>query len=294
MRHIILGLAGTALLAGATGWVASAPAPLPRAEVASLDGDADAGEAVFRAGGCASCHMGPGDDADPLVLSGGQTLASDYGTFRVPNISPDPQHGIGAWTQAQFINAVMRGVAPDGRHYYPAFPYTAYGKARPQDMADLYAYIMTLPADATPSQPHALGFPYNLRRGVGLWKRLYRDDAWVVTGDLTAPEQRGRYLAEALAHCAECHTPRNRLGGLDTARWLAGAPDPSGDGRIPTLRAPGFDWSAGDISAYLGSGFTPDYDVVGGSMAKVVDNLGHLPDDDLDAIAAYILRAGGR
>jgi mono/diheme cytochrome c family protein len=292
MRKLLFSAVILGSLSGAAFWAFSAPRPMDAAHLATLAGDATQGKAVFHAAGCASCHIAPERDANPLVLSGGREFASDFGTFLAPNISPDPEHGIGTWSAEQFINAVMRGISPEGAHYYPAFPYTSYIRADPQDIADLYAFMMTLPADATPSQPHDLGFPFNIRRGVGLWKALFLREDWVVTGDLSAEEARGRYLSEALAHCAECHSPRNALGGLDHGQWLRGAPNPSGTGRIPAIAGDGFDWTAFDISAYLESGLTPDFDVVGGSMAAVVRSLQQLDKSELDAIAAYILRAG--
>lgn len=290
MRPLLFAATALALVFAAAAWVVSAPRPL-EAALTDLQGSPDAGRTVFLAAGCASCHRGPAQDADPLILTGGRSFASDFGTFKAPNISPDPEHGVGTWTQAQFMNAVMRGVSPEGAHYYPAFPYTSYTRADPQDIADLYAYVMTLPADATPSEPHDLGFPFNIRRAVGLWKALYLHEDWTITGDLTEQEQRGRYLSEALAHCAECHTPRTALGGLDRDRWHMGAPNPSGTGRIPAIAGPNFNWTAFDISAYLDSGLTPEFDVVGGTMADVVTNLRQLDKTELDAIAAYILRA---
>ena len=291
MRKLLSGLATLGLIAAGAAWWLSAPRPLDAQMLADLTGDAEAGETIFLASGCSSCHRGAEREADPLVLTGGREFESDFGTFIAPNISPDPDHGIGNWSKPEFINAVMRGISPEGTHYYPAFPYTSYIKANPQDMADLYAYMMTLPRDATPSQPHDLGFPFNIRRSVGLWKTLFLREDWAVTGDLTSEETRGRYLSEALAHCAECHTPRNALGALNRAEWNRGAPNPSGRGRIPAIAGPDFDWSAFDISAYLSSGLTPDFDVVGGSMADVVGNLRQLDRSELDAIAAYILRA---
>lgn len=291
MRRLLLGFAALGVIAAGTAWALSAPRPLDTNVVAGLQGDAETGQTIFLAAGCSSCHRGEARDSDPLILSGGRSFASDFGTFRAPNISPDPDHGIGTWSQSDFINAVMRGISPTGAHYYPAFPYTSYIRADPQDIADLYAYMMTLPSDATPSQPHDLGFPFNIRRSVGLWKTLFLRDDWAVTGDLTPEETRGRYLSEALAHCAECHTPRNALGALDTAQWHMGAPNPSGTGRIPAIAGPRFDWTEFDVSAYLSSGLTPQFDVVGGSMADVVGNLRQLDKADLDAIAAYILRA---
>lgn len=289
MRKLLTGVAILAVTAAATGWWLTRPDPLPAATLAGLEGDAAAGEAVFHAAGCASCHKAEGIGADPLILSGGRSFVTEFGTFRAPNISPDPVHGIGRWDFTQFANAVMRGLSPDGRHYYPAFPYTAYAKAEPQEIADLFAFMQTLPADATPDQPNDLGFPFNIRRGVGLWKWLNMREEWVVAGDLPPDQARGRYLVEALAHCAECHTPRNALGGLEVARWMQGAPNPSGRGRIPAIVGPDFRWTEFDISAYLETGFTPKFDVVGGSMADVVNSVKQLPKSDLDAIAAYLV-----
>ncbi len=290
MRKLPLVL-GAVVAASAGGlWVVTEPNPLEPTQFATMMGDADAGRAVYLAAGCASCHKAPGLDADPLVLSGGRAFESDFGTFHAPNISTDPVHGIGNWDFPQFANAVMRGISPDGAHYYPAFPYTAYGKADLQDIADLYAYMQTLPADAAPSVAHDIGFPFSIRRGLGLWKAMFVSDDWVITSDLTEQETRGRYLVEGLAHCAECHTPRNALGALEVTSWMQGAPNPSGRGRIPPIAGPDFDWTAFDVSAYLETGFTPQFDVVGGSMADVVQNTRELNKSDLDAIAAYILR----
>jgi mono/diheme cytochrome c family protein len=224
-----------------------------------------------------------------LVLSGGQRFPSDFGTFVAPNISQDPGHGIGGWSVLDLANAITRGVSPGGDHYYPALPYASYAKMQMQDVADLHAFLQTLPADPTPSQPHELRFPFSLRQAVGLWKLLYLDDGWAVPGSLTPTAERGRYVAEALAHCGECHTPRTTLGGMDTARWLAGAPNPSGQGRIPDITPAGLGWTAPDIVQYLTTGFTPDFDSVGGHMAHVVENMARLPETDRLAVAEYLL-----
>ncbi len=275
-------------LAGGAGWYLSSPDILPAATLDGLTGDAVAGAPVFAAAGCASCHTAPEAAASDMpVLAGGKRFASPFGTFVAPNISPSPA-GIGDWSDAQIITAVMRGVSPEGAHYYPAFPYDAYAKANPQDIADLVAHLRSLPADATPSQPHEVGFPFNIRRAVGLWKLLYRSNDFVVTGELTPQQARGRYLAEALGHCGECHTPRGRLGGLDRSRWLAGAPNPSGEGRIPDITPGRLQWTEAGIAEYLKSGFTPDFDTAGGEMAEVVRNTARLTDADRAAIAAYL------
>ena len=185
---------------------------------------------------------------------------------------------------------MQRGVSPDGRHYYPVFPYASYIRAEPQDIADLHAFLQTLPPVATPDQPHEVGFPFSVRRGLGLWKWRYLDPAWVVTGDLSPEETRGRYLAEALGHCGECHTPRDRFGGIIRERWLAGAPVPGAKGNFPNITPARLDWSVAEITEYLTSGFTPDYDSAGGHMALVIENTAHLPQADRAAIAAYLKR----
>lgn len=280
-----------AVLGLAVFWFVTRPAPLDDAVADALpSGDAEAGRQVFLAAGCASCHVAPdGDEAgDAPVLAGGQRFGSDFGTFLAPNISQDQTHGIGAWTDAEIARAVTEGVSPQGSHYYPAFPYTAYTKAQPQDIADLVAYLRTLPADPTPSLAHEIDFPFNIRRTLGGWKVLFMNDDWVTAQELSPEATRGRYLAEALAHCGECHTPRNLLGGLDTSRWMAGAPNQGGPGRIPNVTPGALDWSEADIAAYLQSGFTPDFDSAGGHMVAVVENFAQLPEDDARAVAAYL------
>jgi mono/diheme cytochrome c family protein len=275
-------------------WLITRPASLSGAELADLnlaEGDIAKGEMVFWAAGCASCHVAPGaEETDAPVLSGGQKFASPFGTFLAPNISQDETHGIGAWDLPQFAAAVQKGVSPDGQHYFPAFPYTSYVNATPDDIAALYAFMKTLPDDATPSLPHEVGFPFNIRRSVGGWKWLFAKDGWAVTGDLTEVEQRGRYLSEALAHCAECHTPRNLLGGLQRANWMAGAPNPDGKGRTPNITPAKLTWSDLDVTNYLTTGFTPEFDTVGGHMVQVVQNLARLPASDREAITAYLRR----
>lgn len=279
-----------ALIAAAALWALTRPRPMAEAAVANLVGDVVHGEQVFWAAGCASCHMAPEakDDAQ-LVLSGGQRFSSDFGTFIAPNISQDAEHGIGTWSLLDLANAITRGVSPEGTHYYPALPYGSYAKMELQDVADLFAFLKTLPADPTPSQPHELGFPFNLRESIGVWKLLFLSDTWVLPGNLTPTAARGRYIAEAMAHCGECHTPRNLLGGFDTARWLGGAPNPSGQGRIPNITPGKLGWTAADIVQYLSTGFTPEYDSVGGHMVHVVQNMARLPDSDRTAVAEYLL-----
>ena len=289
MRRLLLTLAAIALVGLGAFWLATRPAAVPAAALAGLEGDATAGEAVFWASGCASCHAAEdAEGAARLVLEGGQRFPSEFGTFVAPNISTHPEHGIGDWTLAEFVTALQAGISPEGRHYYPAFPYPAYRLAERQDLADLWAFWQTLPASDVPSRPHDVGFPFSVRRTVGVWNLLNLSDDFVVTGELTGQQARGRYLSEALAHCGECHTPRGSLGGLDRAAWLAGAPDPAGPGRIPPITPDALDWSEAEIAAYLNDGFTPEFDTAGGHMASVILNLARLPEDERQAIAAYL------
>ena len=255
---------------------------------AGLEPDAERGAWVFHAGGCASCHVDPAaEPADPPVLAGGYRIESPFGTFVAPNITPS-EAGIGGWDAVDLANALVKGTAPDGANYYPAFPYTTYTHMEPQDVVDLKAYLDTLPASDSVAPEHELGFPFTLRRGLALWKMINLRSDWVLADAPTPELERGRYLAEALGHCAECHTPRDITGGLDRSAWLTGAPNPSGEGRIPGIAPAELDWSASDIAYYLESGFTPDYDSAGGEMAKVVSNMAQLPAEDRDAIAAYL------
>jgi mono/diheme cytochrome c family protein len=295
MRKWLISLVVLALFSGSLAWALTAPKLLPDDAFAGLSGDATRGEAVFWAAGCASCHAAPGAEGDDkFLLSGGERFASPFGTFIAPNISPDMDHGIGRFSLQDFGNAVMRGVSPEGAHYFPAFPYTTYARAAPQDITDLFTFWQGLPTSAAPNIAHEVGFPFNIRRALGGWKLLFMREDWVTDADpLSEQELRGRYLVEALGHCGECHTPRNFLGASMHSDWLSGAANPSGDGRIPDITRRRLHWSAFDIAAYLQTGFTPEFDTAGGSMVAMVQSLAHLPATDAAAIAAYVVRQAG-
>lgn len=286
---VVLGAVG----AGAFLFI-TAPERLPAEVWASADApDLANGERIFHAGGCASCHAAPGAaDDQKLVLSGGLALKSPFGTFHAPNISPDEAVGIGAWTLAEFGDAMKRGTGRDGEHLYPSFPYASYARMTVKDIADLYGYMKTLPKSGNVAPGHDLSFPFNMRLALGGWKFLYLNDAPRVTlagADETVT--RGQYLVEGPGHCGECHTPRDVLGGLKTDLWLAGGPNPEGEGRVPNITPAegGFgSWSAGDIVSYLETGFTPEFDSVGGAMVSVQKNMALLPKQDREAIAAYL------
>ena len=250
-------------------WWLTAPSILIAVTEAAYTPDLANGRTIFNAGGCSSCHAVPGQP-DRFRLGGGLALASPFGTFYVPNISPDPADGIGRWTEAQFVNAVTQGVSPAGYHYFPAFPYTTYAHARRSDIRDLFAYLKTLAKVAGKVRDHDVPFPFNIRRNIGIWKLLFMDDRpFAPDAARSAQWNRGAYLVNSLGHCAECHSPRNFLGGIVASQRFAGGPDPDGKGWVPNITQKGLsDWSEKDIAYFLESGQTPDGDSAGGSMVQ--------------------------
>jgi mono/diheme cytochrome c family protein len=247
------------------------------------------GKTVFNAGGCASCHATPKQD-DKLALGGGLPLTSPFGTFYAPNISPDPTAGIGRWSEADFVTALLKGTSPKGEHYFPAFPYTSYQRMTSADARDLFAYIKTLAPVTTKAPDHAVGFPFDLRRNLGVWKFLFLDGKPFVADSAKSPQwNRGAYLVNALGHCAECHSPRNEIGGIVEKQRFAGGPNPEGQGWVPNITQKGLkDWSEKDLAYFLKTGETPEGDTAGGSMAPVIRNTAQLSDEDRAAMAAYL------
>jgi mono/diheme cytochrome c family protein len=292
LKRLAAFVVAIAIVAAGLGWFLTSPKPLSASELPTHEPDLANGELVFYAGGCTSCHAAPETKgAEKLKLACGLELKTDFGIFRVPNISPDKETGIGGWSTLEFVNAVLRGVSRGGAHLYPAFPYSSYTRMRIEDVIDLKAFMDTLPPVSNRVADHSLGFPFNIRRGVGVWKFLYfSPDPVLVLADAAEPVRRGQYLVEGPGHCGECHTSRDLMGGLKKALWLAGAPNPEGKGNIPTI-TPGPDgltWSESEIVETFKTGFTPTFDTLGGRMGDVQENLSHLPDADLQAIAAYL------
>ena len=184
---------------------------------------------------------------------------------------------------------MVKGTSPDGEHLFPALPYTSYQRMKLDDVRDLFAYLKTLPAVQAQSKPHDVPFPFNIRRTLGGWKFLFLDGKpFQPDAAKSAAWNRGAYLVNGPGHCAECHSPRNFLGGIVESQRFAGGPDPGGDGWIPniTQRALG-DWSEKVIAEMLETGMTPD-DKVSGAMAEVVRNTAQLSAEDRAAIATYI------
>src|SRR5215475_1825505 len=287
-RKLILVVLILAVLALAALSVLTIPGSVPASALAPRNVNLDNGRTMFWAGGCASCHATPKQE-DKMQLGGGLALKSPFGTFHVPNISSDPEDGIGGWSEAQFVTAMLKGSA-DGNHLYPAFPYTSYAHMRLDDVRDLFAFLKTLPPVKSSVPDHELKFPFNIRRATGVWKLLFfhptpfqpdpsKSEAW----------NRGAYLVNGPGHCAECHSPRNLLGGIIESQRFAGGPSPVSDDWIPNITQQGLkDYSEKDIEYLLETGNTPEGDSVGGAMVPVIRNTSQLTPNDRHAIAVYI------
>jgi mono/diheme cytochrome c family protein len=297
-RRIAAALVALAALGGTAAWLLSAPRPAyDVAQAAALEqgGDAARGKRIFDAGDCASCHASPGQP-DRLRLGGGLALGSPFGTFFPPNISPDPNDGIGRWRTIDLANALMSGVSPDGRHYYPALPYTSYTHMRVEDVCDVMAYLRTLPPVQGRAPRHDLPFPFTIRRLVGFWKLLYFDRSPINADPAHDPAwNRGHYIVEAMAHCAECHSPRNLANAIKESSRFAGGYDQGGAGYVPNITPAGIGgWSRDEVVKVLTDGHTPASRQVGSSMADVVTDTAALPLPDREAIATYILALPAR
>ena len=280
---VVLGAVGLAAF-----WFLTRPAVVEASALGPHAPNPDNGQTMFFAGGCASCHATSKED--PTRLGGGLGLKSPFGTFYVPNISPDPKDGIGSWSEAQFVSAMLKGTSPHGAHYYPSFPYASYQRMRVADVRDLFAHLKTLPPVEGKARGHDLPFPFTIRRTLGAWKLLFLDgEPFRPDPAQSAEWNRGAYLANGPGHCAECHSPRNLLGGIVASQRFAGGPNPEGEGWVPNItQARLKDWSKGEIEEVLATGTTPEGDSVGSTMAAVVRNTGQLPAADRAAIATYI------
>lgn len=292
MRALAAGLlavvaAGTA----AAGVIAFRPLGGPVAPI-EMAGDVAAGAYLARAGGCIACHSREGG----APLAGGAPLVTDFGTFHPPNITPDPVAGIGGWSTGTFARVVRQGVSPDGAPYYPSFPHDFYRTLGDAEVADLHAALSSVPAVTEPAPPHALSFPFDQRRGLRFWRVAFRrvpDTAPVA--DRSDDWNRGKALAEGLAHCGACHTDRNALGGPIPWKHFAGSDDLPDDGRAPSIRPDALmaqGWTVALLADALESGFMPDGDAFGGAMAEVVaGSTRFLTAADRQAIATYLLNA---
>lgn len=289
MRKLILLAVVVAVVGLAAIWFLTIPQTVSANALPRRTPNLDNGRTMFFAGGCASCHAVPKQD-DATKLGGGLALRSPFGVFYVPNISPDGRDGIGNWTEAQFVTAMTKGTSPGGEHLFPAFPYTSYRYMMVPDVRDLFAFLKTLPPVAGRVRDHDLRFPFNVRRAVGLWKLVFLDGGPMISDpSKSAQWHRGAYLTNAVAHCAECHSPRNALGAIIESKRFAGGPAPDGQGGTPNITATKLkNWTVEDIAFMLEDGQTPDSDRVGGSMTEVVRNTAQLSKDDRMAIGQYL------
>ena len=289
LRKLIFVFIAVAIAGAAVLWFVTMPATVSASALGPHTPNLDNGKTMFNAGGCVSCHAVP-DATDRTRLAGGMALPSPFGTFYAPNVSQHMTDGIGGWSEAQFVTAMTKGTSPSGAHYFPAFPYTSYQRMTSGDLRDLFAFMKTLPAAEGRVRDHDLAFPYSIRRAVGVWKFLNLDGkAFTPDPAQSAQWNRGAYLVNGPGHCAECHSPRNALGGIVASQRFAGGPNPEGKGWVPNITQKGLaDWSASDIAYMLESGQLPDGDSVGSNMAPVVRNTAQLSAADRDAMAAYI------
>jgi mono/diheme cytochrome c family protein len=289
LKRVVLGLVLVALIGLGVFWWLTIPSAVAAASLPARQPDLTNGQTMFNAGGCSSCHAVP-EQPDRLKLGGGLAIPSPFGTFYAPNISPDPNDGIGRWSEVDFVTAVQKGTSPTGTHYYPAFPYASYQRAKVEDVRDIFAYLKTLAPVAGIVRDHDMPFPFNIRRTVGMWKLFFLDGKpFVPDAAHSATWNRGAYLVNGLGHCAECHSPRNLLGGIVEAQRFAGGPNPEGEGFVPNITQKQIaDWSAKDIGYFLETGEMPDGDTAGGAMARVIRNTSQLPAADRGAMAEYV------
>jgi mono/diheme cytochrome c family protein len=296
LRTSIFVIAACAIVSAAALWISTLPSAVPATALPAHTPNLANGETMFNIGGCSSCHAVPNKDPEKVDrhrLGGGLALKSPFGVFYAPNISSDPKDGIGNWSEANFVTALWKGTSEHGNNLYPAFPYSSYRYMQLDDVRDLFAYLKTLPSVQGRSRRHELSFPFNERRLLGIWKLLFLDEGpFAPDPSKSTQYNRGAYLVNGPGHCAECHSPRNILGGIiESQRFAGGSPD--GTEWAPNITPAGLhggdeDWSEKDISSLLEDGMTPSGDFAGGAMAEVIRNTSLLASEDREAIAAYV------
>jgi mono/diheme cytochrome c family protein len=277
----VLGLALALLIAEEP---AAHAAPLPSTDILAR------GEYLVRAGECFSCHTVPGS----TPFAGGRALATPFGIFYSPNITPDRETGIGNWSDRDFVRALRKGVRPDGANYFPVFPYPSFTGISNEDALAIKAYLFSLAPVHHPNRAHEISFPFSWRFLQAGWKKLFfTKGPFHPDPHADAAANRGAYLVTALGHCGECHTPRNVLGAMRKSLWLAGTVDGPDDDPVPNITPDAKtgigDWSVADIAETLKTGATPLDSKVKGAMLEVVaDGTSHLTDADRQAIASYL------
>jgi mono/diheme cytochrome c family protein len=264
---------------------------LPVLSLSATAEEASQGAYLANAAGCEDCHTDRGRGGQPYA--GGRALATPFGTFYSPNITPDPETGIGRWSDEQFLRALRDGVRPDGANYFPVFPYPSFTKIADADARAIKAYLFSLLAVRQANRAHDISFPISWRFLQNGWKLLFFSPSpFRPAPERSETHNRGAYLVTALAHCGECHTPRNWFGAMEPDRFLAGNPDGPDGKSVPNITPDpetGIgNWSEEDITTLLKTGQTPEFDFVGGAMGEVVRNTSRLDDSDRRAIAVYL------
>ena len=288
---VIVALVGGAVAAFAVAW---RPAIDPINPVAPQSFDpalVKRGRDLAAIGNCSDCHTAPGGK----TLAGGLAVPTPFGAIYSSNITPDPDSGIGRWSEAAFQRAMRSGVDRAGHHLYPTFPYDHFTNVSDEDDRALYAFLMTRAAVRAPERANDLAFPFNQRFVVAGWKLLFlKGGTYKTDSSQSAEWNRGAYLVEGLAHCGACHTPRNARGaertnasfsGGDVDNWHAYAINAQSPSPLP--------WTADALFHYLRYGWDADHGVARGPMAEVTANLSSVPESDVRAIAVYMASVFG-
>ena len=282
---VLGGLLG--LVAALAGWRSALPPAGQGVGTVYTQATIERGRQLAAAGNCAGCHTAPGG----MPNAGGLAMQTPFGRVFTTNLTPDAQTGLGLWSYAAFERAMREGISRDGRHLYPAFPFTSFAKTSDQDLTAIYAYLMAQPAVSAPTPPAEMTFPFSVRPLMAAWNGLFHDaKPFVPEPGQSAEWNRGAYLVNGLGHCSACHTPRNALGAeIGGKAFLAGA---MVDGwEAPALtslsRAP-VPWTENELYRYLRQGHTEAHGVAAGPMGDVVKELRHLPDADVQAMARYL------
>jgi mono/diheme cytochrome c family protein len=276
--------AAVAAFAGAS--LASIPVALGAGDPA-----VERGHYLFAAADCTSCHTDDKHKGQPLA--GGPPLVTAFGVFFAPNITPDPTFGIGKWSYADFHRALRSGIGHDGSYLYPVFPYPSFTHLTDEDISDIYAYLRTQKPVAQASRTSNVKPPFGWRFLLWFWRALFFRQGMLPKEPDKSPEwQRGHYLAEAVGHCQECHTPRNILGALEESRAYSGNPNGPDRQDAPNITSDPSSviatWSIDDVTQLLATGQTPEFDFVGAGMAQVVKGTSALSETDRHAIAVYV------
>jgi mono/diheme cytochrome c family protein len=250
------------------------------------------GRYIFDAANCTGCHTDAKHGG--ARLAGGRAIETPFGVYYSRNITPDPDFGIGRWSDADFLTALRDGLSPTGAHYFPVFPFPAFTFMTDRDILDLKAYLFAQPPQRVANKPHDVSFPFDMRLTMVLWRALYfTPSPYKPDPNHDAQWNRGAYLVRAVAHCGECHTPRDSMGGLVADRMLGGARLAGGDRKLaPNITSDPKDgigrWSAGDIASFLKFGIRPNGDVAAAPMSEVIEGTAKLTDADRQAIADYL------